>query len=357
MPVSSLFSRGVLFQLLVTAIAMLSTVSCATTYLAGRQSVDPEADNVTFMDDVPVYTSTIESSALEFQFVPREAVYWDRDHMGEPIQGSFFLENLSNENIDYRPSNVWLIVWAEGESRREGVGGLVWISLYRGTDDIGSYVAEIAKESSRPDYVNTTGGYYTYLSGGTIGESIIAGNQTRAANAAARRDAQARRAQISEELDEFLLGRSTVRPGESITGGVGFTGVALVTEGIHAPAGPVTEEIIQAWRAGFYGVEFADSLEPGTPVLEQIITNPETREAIQARNRKLWADSGGMDTQFSLAGPALRWFDPHPFARIDTITGLLLIENESGTHRVPVSLNVHAVEGDKATPVTFPYTP
>lgn len=355
MAVFDLFSKGVLFRLLVIAIAMLSTVSCATTYLAGTQSVDPEADNVTFMDDVPVYTSAIESSVLEFQFVPRET-NWGRDHRGEPIQGSFFLQNLSNENIDFRPSDVWLIVWAEGESTAEEAGGAVWISLYRGADDIASYVAEIARESSRPDYVNTTGGVYTYLYGGTIGESIIASNQTRAANAAAQRDAQARRAQITEELDEFLLGRSTVEPGESISGGVGFTSVTMKFQGIGAPAGPMTEELVQAWRDGYYGVDyFADSLEPGTPLLEQIISNPETRETIQSGTERFYAEYD-FDPLLSLAGPALQ-LNPRGFARIDTITGLLLIENEGGTHRVPVALDVHAVNGDEAIPVTFPYTP
>ncbi|MFW6368889.1 MAG: hypothetical protein ACOCZ9_04045, partial [Spirochaetota bacterium] len=149
--------------------------------------MDPEAENVTFTDDQPIYTSAIEGSILEFQFVPRDAVYWGRDRMGEPIQGSFFLQNLSDENLDYRPTDVWSFVWAEGLSKAEQGGGLISVSLYRGTGDIDFYVEDIAKASARPDSVNTTGGYYTYLSGGTIAESIIAGNQARSERARARR--------------------------------------------------------------------------------------------------------------------------------------------------------------------------
>lgn len=353
----SAISLRMCIKFLVVSVAMLLTVSCATTYLVGRQTVDPDAENVTFTDDQPIYTSEIEGSVLEFQFVPRETVYWGRDSLGEPIQGSFFLQNLSNSAFDYRPGDVWLVVWAEGQSSAEDFGGLVAVYLYRGADDIAFYVEDIARASARPDYVNTTGGYYTYLSGGTIGESIIAGNQARAERARAQRNAQAQQTRITEALDEFLLGRTTIEPGELISGGVGFVDAGWV----FVPAAPATDELIQAWRDGFYGPQFADTLEPGTPALEQIIAKPTAREAIQARSDRAWAEAAGEtdNTGFgltTLVGPALELY-PSSFSRVDEVSGLLLVETESGTHRIPVTLDVRAVTGDEAAPVTFPYTP
>lgn len=175
-------------------------VGCATNY---RYVLDPDAPSARFYDGNVVHTSVEPSSAVEARI---------RDHF--PFVMDFYTENLTEEqDIQFDPTEVYSVFVAE-DLREGGNVYTVWVG--RGTDPE-LYSAQYGQTFGGTGAV-LTGGGLAYLQGATVGEAIIAENQQQASVAARRSSQRA----TAEETREGLLGRTTLRPGESVSGGVGF---------------------------------------------------------------------------------------------------------------------------------------
>lgn len=214
--------RGLVGAVVMLA-ALTSWMGCATYVQESRRyrhGLSQNASNAHYVDGDVVHTSIGEGTAVELRLNKRDNTF------GETVlEADIYVENLSDARFDFGPDDVIYVRVQESYldrdvlERDEYTGRLaefVFAEYWKGVPP-DMYAVEIAEIT--PDGVGSAiGGLGTALSGGTIGEAIIAQNQ---ANAAAAARINANRSQVTTTRQE-LIDVYTLRPAEAVSGRIGF---------------------------------------------------------------------------------------------------------------------------------------
>lgn len=220
---SKAVKRGIpwIFTIMVLTFTFSGCISYET--VEYRYGLSDQVENAKYVNGEVVQTSVGENTAVELQLRNRDTLF------GDIVEAVVYIENFGDTSFDFLPSNVMLVTVSIEEPNKSitanpnsasqlsfPIGFFHRVETARGVgpDLYSLYVANATRNRSG----TAIGGVGTYLSGGTIGEAIIAQNQANAA-------AAARRSQFEGTFNttrQELLGRYTIAPGSAISGGVGF---------------------------------------------------------------------------------------------------------------------------------------
>jgi hypothetical protein len=183
--------------------AVFALSGCSTTY---RYFLDQNANHTRFYDQKVVASSVKKQSAVEVRFRSRSPAIVD-----------IYVKNISKTDLNFDPANVAVVaVTKEIHKTFKGPITHYVIRVLRGSPPAPFSNAYARLYGATP--VTATGGLEAFLNGASIGESIIAANQSSAEAAASNQAVQS----TAQSTRKSLIGLTTLRPGDSISGGVGF---------------------------------------------------------------------------------------------------------------------------------------
>ena len=226
------FLRNLSVACFLTGAFLLS--SCSTVVGKAYRFVLDENDPISrYVDGSVVQTSVQSHSAVEMSLTTGKDFF----------TVNLYVQNIANKAFNFGPANVRMMVFDQRK-------GLTYDSslnyLYEGMapEVYADYLAR-----RRSGYASSTGMVSAYLSGATIGEAIIAQNQL----GVEVEDISHYRVSEEKSIRKELIGLTTVRPGEALSGGVGLRmagyfpyitdkgGNRIVNEGVRKSAGSKTD--------------------------------------------------------------------------------------------------------------------
>ena len=191
---------------MITSVAVIAVSSCMTTHYDGQYS-HPETENSYFQDGNEVYVLEGDDAIIEYQLL---------DYRGYP-QISFNIYNKSNRPINFIPSDFKLIF-----SLPDGR-----VYTFVGADDKNRYAADFAEATVKKQKAENVPVHY--LSGNSY--QVYAYNQIEQAQSEAmKNNAQmqldsvrsAQKEGVVSDITSYLVGKTTIKPGSTLQGGVGF---------------------------------------------------------------------------------------------------------------------------------------
>ncbi|MGL1894702.1 MAG: hypothetical protein OCD02_23990 [Spirochaetaceae bacterium] len=233
-----------------------------------------------FHDGKSLQTNVGEDSYIELQLAEQ-----NRIKGLQTLQANFFLLNTSTKMIEFIPENIFIVTIIKGKSTAPENINMSQDTMVLTTDGpqityenaeqyiitqatsrISEYAHQVSEMEASKDFsgVPSFTGLETFLFGRSIRESIIAGNQRISALNAVERSYEEEKQQISNQIDEFLLGRSSIKPGEGVNGGIGFDAFSstIVTEII------VDDTWRQLWNES-YNFSIPSKAKNGLPLMAQ----------------------------------------------------------------------------------------
>ncbi len=212
--------------------------------------LDPDAPIARYVDGEVVHTRIGRQSAVELRIRTRESTFYEQGI----VEAELYVENISESSrFDIGPEDV---VYLELTSSPTAGGGYAMVYRAVEPDRYADFVASVTPDGGS----GAQGGLSSYLMGATVGEAIIAANQARADQAQQR---ATNRDQVTTTQQE-LLRLNTLRPGEAVTGAIGFEcictsavddGGAFIVEGDDNHRVDLPESLTASSRSLFSGEE------------------------------------------------------------------------------------------------------